>query len=865
MRTFTLPTEIFYLSTCHIDKHFQKETSIMKKLLLLLSALAICWGVAAQNVPIDKANYDLAARFSPNQLKKMVFSTSVDPHWLKNSDRFWYEYETSEGKFWYIVDPAKRSKQQLFDRVKMAADMSRLTGDPFDAKHLYIEELRFTNNETTLQFEVTSKLVEVEEEDEEAERGEEQTQQEKPKKEPKMVPKVWHFEYDLVKKELRLLEDYEKPEEHPDWASVSPDSTYVLFGRDYNLYWMDMENYEKAREDEKDTTIVEHQWTTDGVEHFSYHRGNRGQDNVKVKENKDKRKSVSVVWSPDSKKFAMVRSDQREVNDLWVINHTANPRPTLETYKYGMPGEENQAVNHLLVFDFESKSQMEIPAEAFKDQDISIARAPRLKKNRDDELQPSIWLAESSDKLYFTRRSRDRKRQDFLVANTQTGAVDTIIQERLNTYLDRRYNFPGMVNNGDEWIHWSERDGWGHFYLYDSAGNMKNQITSGPYHTEEIAGIDEDNRVLYFIANGREAGEDPYYQHLYRVNFDGTGLKLLNEGNFNHSVSLNDNTRYFVNNFSRVNTTPKAELFDNQGNKILDLETADLSRLMAAGYQFPEPFTVKADDGITDLYGVMYKPFDFDSTKLYPIIEYVYPGPQTEAVNKSFSARMDRNDRLAQMGFIVVTVGNRGGHPDRSKWYHNYGYGNLRDYGLADKKAAAEQLADRHPFIDINKVGIFGHSGGGFMSTAAMLVYPDFFKVAVSSAGNHDNKVYNRWWSETHHGVKEVTDDEGNVTFEYDIDTNPEIAKNLKGKLLICTGDIDNNVHPANTIRLAEALIKANKRFDFFIFPGQRHGFGDMNEYFFWLRADYFAEHLIGDSKTDTDIMEMNRERAMRQ
>jgi dipeptidyl-peptidase-4 len=243
------------------------------------------------------------------------------------------------------------------------------------------------------------------------------------------------------------------------------------------------------------------------------------------------------------------------------------------------------------------------------------------------------------------------------------------------------------------------------------------------------------------------------------------------------------------------------------------------------------------------------------------LIEYVYPGPQTEAVNKSFSRGMDRVDRLAQLGFIVVTVGNRGGHPARSKWYHNYGYNNLRDYGLADKKAAAEQLADKFNFIDINKVGIHGHSGGGFMSTAAMLVYPDFFKVAVSNAGNHDNSIYNRWWSEKHHGVKEVISDKNDTTFTYNIDKNPDLAKNLKGRLMLIHGEIDNNVHPANTIRVVNALIKANKRFDMLILPTQRHSFGDMNETWFWRTADYFSRWLMNDTtERSVDIDEMNRE-----
>jgi dipeptidyl aminopeptidase/acylaminoacyl peptidase len=323
---------------------------------------------------------------------------------------------------------------------------------------------------------------------------------------------------------------------------------------------------------------------------------------------------------------------------------------------------------------------------------------------------------------------------------------------------------------------------------------------------------------------------------------------------------MDDSKRFFVDNYSRVNTAPISALYDANGKKLLDLEVTDMSGLMQAGYKFPEPFKAKADDGITDLYGVMYKPFDFDSTKKYPVIAYVYPGPQTEAVNKAFGKSMDRIDRLAQLGFVVVTLGNRGGHPSRSKWYHNYGYGNLRDYGLADKKAVIEQLAQKHGYVDVNRVGIHGHSGGGFMSTAAMLVYPDFFKVAVSSSGNHENNIYNRWWSEKHHGVNEQISNNGDTSFLYAIEKNSELAKNLKGHLMLATGDIDNNVHPANTIRMANALIKANKRFDFVLMPGQRHGYADMNEYFFWLMGDYYSKWLLGDFSQPVDMVEMNKE-----
>ena len=830
----------------------------MRKFLLLSVWLLLAFAVTAQQTPVTKANYALAARFSPKKLGKMIFSTAVDPHWLKNSDKFWYMYETTEGKKWYIVDPVKGEKKELFNNADLAAKITRIVKDPFDAQNLGLDSMRFVRDENWIQFEVKSTQDEVKKDTATAgRRGAAGSAAATPAK------KVFYFEYNLQTGELIELPDFKKLKRKPNWANISPDGNVIVFGKNYNVYWMDKANYEKALKNENDSTIVEYALTTDGIDGYGYYNdgnlsGSGMTDDEKEKEMK-RRRPLFALWSPDSKYFALRRVDNRKVKNLWVINSVANPRPTLETYKYWMPGEKESPTDHLYLFDVANKSSKELNVSQFKDQAVAVWSDPGKVNTRDDDWRPSVWLG-TKDKFYFTRTSRDQKRIDVCVADVATGTVKPVVEERFNTYIE--INRIGLINGGKEFIHWSERDGWAHFYLYDENGKLKNQITSGAFHCEDILGIDETKRVLYFSANGKEAGEDPYYLHAYRVNFDGTGLKLLNPGDFDHAMRMNDGNSFFIDNHSRVNTVPKSVLYNADGKKIMDLETADFSSLFASGYKFPEIFKAKADDGITDIYGVMYKPFDFDSTKKYPLIEYVYPGPQTEAVNKAFGRGFDRTDRLAQMGFVVITLGNRGGHPARSKWYHNYGYGNLRDYGLADKKAVAEQLADRYKYIDIDRVGIHGHSGGGFMSTAAMLVYPDFFKVAVSSAGNHDNSVYNRWWSEQHHGVKEVISDKGDTSFLYSIEKNPDLAKNLKGKLMLSHGDIDNNVHPANTIRMANALIRANKRFDLVILPGQRHGYGDMTEYFFWRQADYFAEHLLGDKtgRSETDIEEMNKE-----
>ena len=781
--------------------------------------------------------YIQAEKFTQDKLGTMLFSTTVDPHWFQQGNCFWYQYKTSEGTFWYVVNPSTRSKSLLFNREEMASQLTEIVQDPFEARQLPIRNLKAKEDGRTFTFEVVS------------------TRDAKPKKDDKKKGKgkskkeVFYFSYDYPTQKLTHLKDQEEEPKRLMWGSISPDKKTVVYAKDMNLYRMSYEDFLKAKKNEKDSTIVEIQLTTDGMEDFGYGIP-RNMLNTDTLCN-GKRRRVFGVWSPDSRHFAMTVTDNRAVKPLWVINVMAQPRPTLETYKYQMPGEKEAPVQHLYLFDMQNNTRKEIQTAAYKDQTLGIESKPYEQKQRDMEEQPVIWQGDNN-RFYLTRSSRDLYRIDVCSYTVGQDSIVPIIKERMNTYQNTR-NLK-TLNGGKELIQWSERDGWAHLYLYDDKGNLKNRITKGPWHVEEILKVDEKARVIYFTANGKNKGENPYYQHLYRVNADGTGLKQLTKGDFFHHTEVDDDARFIVDNYSRVNTVPNTVLLDNNGNKVMDLQESDFSQLFANGYKFPELFTVKAADGVTDLYGVMYKPFNFDSTKVYPIVDYVYPGPQTESTVYPFTRMSPRTDRLAQAGFIVITVGQRGGHPNRSKWYHNWGYGNMRDYPLADHKYAIEQLANRHSFIDIDKVGIHGHSGGGFMSTAAICQYPDFFKAAVSCAGNHDNNIYNRWWSETHHGVKELVSEKGDTTFVYKIATNPQIAKNLKGHLLLIHGDIDNNVHPGNTMRVVDALIRAGKRFDMLMLPQQRHGFGDMNEYFYWRLVDYFSEHLRGKSEKFVDI-----------
>lgn len=810
---------------------------IIKYTLALATAFSTISAVA-QEVRLDE--YNQARKFTADKLQTMLFDTRVDAHWMPDGEQFWYKFKTGEGTRWYVVNPAKRSKQLLFDTDKLAAQLSEITHDAHEGNHLQLNGLE-ARKDGLFAFSV---------------RG---SQDVKPdtlnKKKPQKGKEQFFFTYNPKTKELKQDTSKWDADKYPQWANISPDGQTVIYAKDLNLYRMSRADYEKAKVDEKDSTIVETQLTTFGEKDFGF-----GMPYSTLNTDtlcNGKRKGVYGLWSPDSKHFVVTLSDSRKVKDLWVINSMAKPRPTLESYKYEMPGDKDIPQEHLFVFNLEDNSCKEVNVNKYKDQTLGLESTRRKAGERDLHELSAQWMGDNGQ-FYLERYSRDLKRGDVCLYVIGEDTLRTLIHEESNTYLtewldDRSLSRLELINGGKQLVKWSERTGWAHLYLYDNKGEMIRPLTEGAYHVHGILRIDEKARMVYFAAMGKTKGENPYYQHIYRVSLDGGEPKRLTSWNAFHTVSMDDKCRYMVDNFSRVDTIPATRLVDANGKEIMKLETADMKQLLANGYKFPEQFTVKAADGVTDLWGVMYKPFDFDSTKVYPIIDYVYPGPQVEGTVYPFYNMGLRTDRLAQAGFIVVSVGNRGGHPDRSAWYHTYGYGNLRDYGLADQKAAIEQLANRYKFIDINRVGIHGHSGGGFMSTAAILQYPDFFHAAVSCAGNHDNRIYNRWWSETHHGVKERIE-KNDTTFAFSIATNPELAARLKGHLMLVTGDIDNNVHPGNTLRVVDALIRSRKRFDMLVLPQQRHGFGDMNEYFYWRLVDYFSEHLKGKKETSVDI-----------
>ena len=474
----------------------------MKQTLLGLFMFCSLWAIGQEKSTLAKPNYALAAKFSPSRLSTMIYSTEVNPNWINFGDKFWYEYRSSAGKRYYLVDPAAKRKQELFDPAEMAAKITSIVRNPFDAQHLDIRNLRFMEkNENLIRFEVQSTKDTVKSKEE---------IKKLTNKSDTIKKKLFYFEYDINSKNLRELSDTTKEKNRLFWANFNPDTSKVFYAKDYNLYWMDYANYQKALKDEKDSTIVEHQFTTDGVQYYAWGGDEYSVTNGDKKsedEEKKKRKPVWLSWSPDGRHFILSRKDNRNLNALWVINNVGGKRPTLETYKYLMPGEVDSTEQHLYIFDAANLKPRQINVAAFKNQTLSIWGKDRSKENYKGKHYISYWLG-NNEEFYIARSSRDLKRIDVVAVNV-SGNTRTLVEERSNVYMDIKK--PYFVNNGNQFIHWSQRDGWGHFYLYDKQGKLLHQITKGEYHCDELSNYNEGTENLYFKANGVDKKLDPYY------------------------------------------------------------------------------------------------------------------------------------------------------------------------------------------------------------------------------------------------------------------------------------------------------------------------------------------------------------------
>jgi len=762
----------------------------MNKLLLTTLSLSMAMAVhAQQGRSLTAKDYEHAESMLNYNTEPLIDHGSVHPNWLPG-DRFWYRTLTPKGSEFILVDPAKKSRSAAFDQQRLASALSAAAGKKYEATMLPFQYFSFTADGKAIIFKANENQWRCD------------------LGNYRVVPDtskegIAAMAAPVGRRQLRGTRGN---------SILSPDGKKAAFIKDYNLWVRDIKTNKQT------------QLTTDGIKDYGYATDNAG---WKSSDN------AILLWSPDSKKIATFRQDQREVSDMYLVTTNVG-KPILKTWKYPFAGDKVIPMIERVIINVDEPKVIKLqippdPHRATLSDDISSSGT------FDD-----VNWSEDGSKLVFVSTSRDHKQEKVRMADAATGEVREIFEETVPTQFESGW---GGINwryldKTNEILWFSERDNWGHLYLYDaSTGKLKNQVSKGEWAVTEVIKVDEKSRQVYFMADGLEA-ENPYFSQLCKVGLDGKHFAVLTPEAGTHQVTLSPSKEYFVDSYSKPEVPPVTVFRNIDGKLIANLEKTDISRLIAAGWKPVTSIKVKAHDDKTDIYGLMFTPTNLDPNKKYPIIDYIYPGPQGGGVGSwAFAASRNDNQALAELGFIVVVIEGTS-NPHRSKSYHDMNYGNLAENTLPDQMTGIKQLAEKYPYIDITRVGIWGHSGGGFATAAAMFHFPDFFKVGISESGNHENRNYEDDWGERYNGLVSNSD--------YEAQANENYAKNLKGKLMLAHGLMDNNVPPENTLLVVEALEKANKDYDLVVFPNSQHGYGGYSLYMMRRRWDYFVKNLAG-------------------
>src|SRR2546423_5284794 len=766
------------LDNRHVWAFFLMKGAPFGKRALQVGSFLLLCFASATNGQGTRADYERAARFLTGDLEKLVQSADIRPNWVEGSDQFWYR-KPGTGTEFVVVDAAKNTQGSAFDHSKLAEELSRATGRQIHANHLPFSAFEFRDKATTIA-----------------------------------------FEYD-GQRWVCALATYKCTREKLPRATekASPDGRWSAFVERWNLYVRNL------------TTGAVAQLTMDGEKSWDYATPLPSSDLLVREGTEDVKQPAEVFWSPDSSKLVTYRIDSRNAGRFTTLQFVPPDqlRPKVFTYVYPLPGEAMPTAQGI-IFDVQTLSRTNIQTMPLE---IYFQGGPDF-----------FWFKDSK-RIHYTFRSRGDKRFEFREVDAETGKQRVVVEEEAKTYIDPGENRVVPVNEGAEVLVTSERDGWNHIYLYNGkTGNLENQVTKGTWAVRSVAHVDEKSRQVYFLAGGREKDEDPCLTHLYRINFDGTGLQLLTPENANHAALVSPDGRFFVDSYSRADLPGESDLRRiSDGSVIRILEKSDVASLLKTGWKFPEPFKGVSADGKTEIYGLIWRPSNFDPAKKYPVIEQIYTGPQGFFVPKTFgSANTGRRglQSVAELGFVVVMVDGRG-TTGRSRAFHEYSYHNLGGV-FDDHVALIKQMGARYPYMDLERVGIYGTSAGGYAAAHAMLVHPEFYKVCVSISGDHDARLDKAWWNELYQGYP--------VEKDYAEQSNVTLADKLKGHLLLVHGDVDNNVHPVETMRFADALIKANKDFEMLLVPNMYHGEG-RNLYLVRRRWDYFVTHLLGVSPPD--------------